>query len=779
MTQTISFGEWLKRRRKSLDLTRDELARRVPCSVSAVWRLETNDLRPSPTLAESIARVLNIPANQCASFVAFARGETNLPPDAKPSVHVSVESNHLPAPLTQLIGRRREVSALVDLLRQPSVRLLTLTGPPGTGKTRLSIAVGQKVARVFRDGVHFVALEPITDPTLVAATIAQTLGVKETRDGIIRALTEFLRDKNLLLIVDNFEHLIPAAPLVTDLLTAAPQVKALVTSREILHLYGEHEFPVPPLELLDVQRLPTTQSLTFYSRYSSIQFFKERARAAKPDFRLTTENAADVARICAWVDGLPLAIEIAAAQVKWHTATQLLAQLSQRLDALTGGPRDLTPRQQSLRGAIDWSYDLLDEAEKRLFDWLGIFVDGCAEEAISDLSDEIRNPKSQIQNLVEKSLVRHELDAEGSARYTMLETMREYARAKLAAVGELERAQQWHAEYYLKFAQEFLSSWRQGGDQARWLHRVQRELNNLRAALAWSIESSARVVIAQEFAIALNSFWHARGYLTEARRWLQQILALDATPSKARATMLACASDFAKFQGDYASARIFEEEGLAICQALGDQAGIHYSLEGLGMLAGMQGDYARAAELLEQVLEYRRQTNDRVRLNTALNNLALATRRLGNLERAQQLYAESVASSRQSGNENALAHALQGLGDVQTELKAYAAALDSYRAGLAIRQQQSDLKGLTFALDGIAVCSHYLGDSCLATQLTSTSEKIRQDIGLVLPAATLAEYKGFIAELRTQLGDAAFERAWAEGQVLSVEQAVALANETK
>lgn len=780
----ITFGEWLTRRRKSLNLTRDALAKRVPCSVSTLRRLEADDLRASPSLAEALARALDLPEGQRAVFIAFARGERADLPVEHPLPSGGAPPDRLPAALTPLVGRKREIAAISETLRKPGVRLLTLTGPPGTGKTRLSLAVAQKLERSFRDGAHFVALAPVSDPKSVPAAIAQALGLKESRAGILPALTEFLRDQRLLLVLDNFEHLIPAASLVTDLLSAAPQVKALVTSREILHLYGEHEFPVPPLELLDVSRLPSSQSLSFYSRYSAIQFFKERARAAKPDFRLTGENAADVARICAWLDGLPLAIEIAAAQVKWRAPNQLYEQLRDRLEALTGGPRDLTPRQQSLRGALDWSFDLLDETEKCLFSFLGIFSDGCAEDAILEarrlIFDSAREKnqteilKTKVRNLAEKSLLRHELLPDGSARYAMLETMRDYARRQLEARGQMERAQAWHCEYYLNFAQAARPHLIQGGEQAHWLALVEREHNNLRAALAWAI-TSRHAAIAMELGWALHPFWSARSFVSEQRGWLEKILALDPAPTKTRADLLKFASDIASSQGDYEKARDLEEQGLAISKILGDEAGVYYSMDGLARLAGMQGDYAQAAELLEEALRYWRRVNDTVRLTTTLNNLAIATRRLGNHERAKQLYEEAMEVTKSVGNLSSFSHALYGLAELHADLKEYALAVQLLRESISVRYQLGDAKGLAFSLDALSMSLYGAGQPALATQLESACRKIFRELGVVTPLATRAEHENFVNQLRAALGDSAFEREWMRGESIAWEEVVSLA----
>jgi predicted ATPase/transcriptional regulator with XRE-family HTH domain len=787
-----TFAQWLKRQRRALDLTRAELAQRAHCSASALYRLETGDLRASRQLAEALAAAVGIPAEQLEAFVQFARGECNefpvtrlhssipgLPPDTA-SLSTAAPPNNLPAHLTGLVGRRREISALCDLLSQPGVRLLTLSGPPGIGKTRLSLAVAWELAQtsasIFPDGIYFIPLATCQEADRVALEISRTLGVREGRDGLFQALQAFLRPRRLLLVLDNFEQIMTAAPTITDLLAAAADVKALVTSRELLRVYGEHEFPVAPLSLPDVNRLPTVEAAAYYAHFSAIQLFKERARAVRPDFSLTSDNVKDVARICAWLDGLPLAIEMAAAQVKWLPTGVLFEQLSHRLETLTGGPRDLSPRQQSLRGAIDWSYHLLDPDERWLFNALSVFAGGCDEEALADLwVAGGQDLSSHIRRLMDKSLLRQEITSEGGMRVVMLETIREYACEQLQACGEWQRLRQAHAEHYLKLARDAKPHLMAGGDQVSWLNRLEREHTNLCTALGWAAEIPGRAQFAFELTEAMFHFWYGRGYFSEARHWLETVLALDETPSELRARLLNRVGEIARPQGDYAAARGFHEQALIIQEQLGDEPGIARSLESLAILAGCQGDYVRAGELLEDVLTRRRQGGDTWQLITALNNLALVMRRLGAHACAEQLYRESAEFCRAANKLASLGHALFGLGEIRVALGEDAASLAFFRECIAIRCDLGSRAELAAALYGIAVPLYHLGDGATAARLLSASARLREETGQVITPANRAEWEEIITQVRASLGATAFERAWAEGQKMSLDDAVALA----
>lgn len=534
--------------------------------------------------------------------------------------------NNLPVQPTSFIGRQAELTAVKNLLIR-DVRLVTLTGPGGVGKTSLALQVAHELsdtlsagsAQDFADGIFFISLAPISDPTLIIPTIAQTLGVIESPNRLLLdSLKEFLRDRQALLLLDNFEQIMSAAPLLSELLSACAGLRMLATSREALRLRGEHEFPLLPLAL------PVQPSVEILSQSPSIALFVQRAQAIQPDFQLTSGNAAAVAEVCTRLDGLPLALELAAARIKLLPPQTMVARLQESpLQLLTSGARDLPVRQQTLRNTVQWSYDLLDKNEQQKFRWLSVFVGGCTLEAAQSVGG---SPASidVLESLVNKSLLR-QTETEGAPRLAMLETIREFGLEQLSNAHEIDSARRAHTSYYLSFAEE-AEGGLMGAEQKKWLLRLDREQDNLRAALRWAIEHH-EVETVQRIAGALQPFWFRRGHWSEGRRWLEESLAMDsgATQNQSfRAKVLYEAGMLARFQGDFARARMLCEQSLASYRALADKIGILKALEQLSRISAFQDDKAATNAFLAEAASLVETLPDSIVKADAYTDMAIA-----------------------------------------------------------------------------------------------------------------------------------------------------------
>src|SRR5688500_5914241 len=454
----------------------------------------------------------------------FQLAALGLPSEFPPLRTLESRPNNLPLQPTPLVGREREVAEITDRVRSEEVRLLTLTGPGGTGKTRLALQAAADLLEEFEDGVFLVALATITDPELVPSTIAGPRGVKESAEQpLTETLKSYLHEKDLLLVVDNFEQVLEGASVVGELGAACPKLKVLATSRIPLRLYGEQEYAVPPLALPDSRVLPPVEVLT---QYEAVRLFVERARAVKADFSVTNESAPAVAEICARLDGLPLAIELAAARIRVLPPHKMLERLGDRLKLLRGGARDLPTRQQTLRGTIDWSYELLEEEEKTLFGRLSVFSGGRTLEAIEEICDPEGDLDALegVESLLEKSLLRREEGVGGESRFVMLETVHEYARERLEASDEAEETRRLHAEYFLALAEEAEPEL-SGANQLACLERLEADHDNMRAALSWSLEKVPETAL--RLAVALARFWEKRSYFSEGSSWLEAALRLS------------------------------------------------------------------------------------------------------------------------------------------------------------------------------------------------------------------------------------------------------------
>jgi predicted ATPase/transcriptional regulator with XRE-family HTH domain len=800
----LTFGDWLRRQRRALDLTRAELAGSVGCSVSALRKFEADELRPSRPLAEALAGALQIAAKDRAAFVRCARDmpgadTTRLAVATlslqRPTPRSSVRSS-LPLPPTALIGREQECAALRQLLCRSDTRLVTLTGPGGVGKTRLGLQVAAELVENFADGVYFVDLAPIRDPQLVSTTIAGTLGVREVgNQPLLATLKDQLRDKRLLLLLDNFEHLLDAAPLVADLLANAAQLKVLATSREVLHLRGEQEVGVPPLAVPDPTHVPALDHL---SQYAAVALFIQRVQAVQPSFHLTNANAPAVAEICARLDGLPLAIELAAARLKLFAPQALLARLSSRLALLTGGARDLPARQQTIRATIDWSYHLLDTDEQVLFTRLGVFAGGFTLEAAPAIcnagNDLPRDVIDGIASLLDKSLLQRMGGVEGEPRFTMLETIREYALERLAEREEVEALRQAHAAYYLALGQAAEPQLRRP-QQVAWMVRLEQEHNNLRAVLAWSQSAAASDgqagALGARLAVAVWEFWSRRGYC-EGRRWLEGALShvgVDPPEPEARrlrARTLSAAGNLAVYQGDAVAGRTLLEESLALFQDLGDSWGTAYVLLNLG-LSYQQGDLGQAERLIEQSLAIFRTLGDRWGIAYGLYFLGAALAPLQGLRsvdaqdqsgRALVLLEESLAHFRAVGDLFGIPFALTWLGSLAAKQGDDRRARALLAESLALDHETGNKVGVLRALRAfaglVAAQGQQRAELERAARLFGAAEAL-EDSMIANPVGIFgySAPQHTIAMLRTQLGEATFAAAWAEGRAMTLEQAIA------
>jgi predicted ATPase/class 3 adenylate cyclase len=661
---------------------------------------------------------------------------SGLPADFPPLLTLDVHPNNLPIQPTSLIGREKEVATVRHLLHRDDVRLLTLTGPGGTGKTRLGLQVAAELSDSFAHGVFFVNVAPISDPALVVTTIANTLEVRENTDqALLDLLKADLRDKQLLLLLDNFEQVASAAIQVADLLAVCPQLKVLVTSRMVLHVQAEHEFAVPPLGVPDPKHLPDLVAL---SQYESVALFISRAQMARPEFQVTNANARAVAEICVRLDGLPLAIELAAARIKLLPPQALLARLGQRLAVLTSGARDAPARQQTLRNTIAWSYHLLDAREQRLFQRISVFAGGCTLEAIESVCTALDEGAGQVfdgmASLLDKSLLQ-QTEREGEApRFVMLETIREYGLEALTADGEMEATRQAHVTYYLALVEEAEPELA-GQEQAVWLERLEQEHDNLRAALGWLLERGEErpsSEMALRLAGALWRFWEYRGHWREGWTFLERALAgRKGVVAPVQVKALKAAAQVAFLQGDNEQAEALYEECLARCRELGDRAGVALSLRVLGVIAERRYDFAVAFSLTEESLAIFREVGEKEGIAWSLHNLSGLVCLQGQYARAIRLREESLALFRALGNVAGIAFSLDGLAVLlmlsQGDQAAGRALLEE---SLALCREVGHKEGISAALGLLGQVALLQGDAVKARSLLEESVALSREIGL-------------------------------------------------
>jgi len=681
--------------------------------------------------------------------------------------------NNLPARMTSFVGRDLEKQQLLEHLA--ASRLVTLTGPGGTGKTRLSLEVARASLDRFTDGVYFVPLATISDPELLVITLAATLGVREGPARPIReGLIEYLRDRTILLVLDNFEQLLSAAPTVGELLAAAPRLKVLASSREALRIAGEQEYPVQPLAVPDSGDAIALEELELID---SVALFVQRARAVSPAFELVPDNARAVSEICMRLDGLPLAIELAAARSRLFEPAEILARLDRRLAFLAGG-RDVPERQRTLRGAIDWSHELLDEAEQVLFRRLAVFAGGCTVEgveAVCEPQERGLDAVDGISSLHDKSLVRRDDGAAGGLRVVMLETIREYARERLHASGEAADVRRRHAAFFLDLARR-AAEHLYGREQTEWLQLLDRELDNFRAVIGWALDSGY-VEIGLRLAASLDRFWIFRNHAKEGRRHLDALLAspLSGVPLAARAAGVGVAAELAGWQGDYDVSRPLAEQSLAMYRELGDTAGIAGQLSNLAYSTVMP-DPAAALELFRESVAAYREAGGPPMMGESLAGMATAEMQFRRLRDAASHLEEATAVFRQAGDTTMtlISEGLLGLcarleGDLTAARRRYVDVLvGAERAGTQI--------WLTMPLAALADLALLEGDAERAAVLDAAQAQLAERLGGT-PSLALVGIPDVADRARAELGDEHYEAAVARGRSASLEEVIALALE--
>ena len=824
MEATASFGEWVRLRREALGLSRPELAARVGCAVVTIRKIEADERRPSAQVAELLSRHLELAAADRPAFVRAARAQLapdRLPPPGGAAVPAPV----LPLPRSRLIGREPELAALADLLHSNATALLTLLGPPGVGKTSLALLAAQSAAHDFPDGVFFVPLAALREPALVAPAIAQALGVQTTSNQAVHAaLLAFLRNKSALLLLDNFEHLLAAAPQVAGLLAAAPRLKILATSRAALRISAEREFAVPPLALPVGGASPPAELL----RSPAVQLFAQRARAVRPELALAEADISTIAAICRQLDGLPLAIELAAARSKLFSPAALLARLPNRLQLLTGGMRDLPERHQTLHSAIAWSYDLLEPAEQALFRQLGVVVGECALPAVAALAGSAEPPLALLESLIDKSLLAQHAGPDGEPRFSMLETVREYALEQLAAHADAEAVRLRHAQFYLALA-ETADAGLQGAEQLAWLARLDAEHGNLRAALAWSLDAAPpgspapralRVEIAQRIGGALWLFWQIRSLYREAHSWLARALAADnpPTPDAARASALNGLGFILYCEHELEQAEACLQQGLALARAANNLPLAAHILNNLATLAVNQREYARTEEFTAASMDLARaqgmvwlcgwvqltrgraafesqrlreaerlfeQASADFRSIGALRGEAFSLMfraetalRQDNFARAEAQYKKALLMVRALNDVHGIIYTLADCGRIAAQRGDYDAARAMLAESLQLARDQSDAQGACWALVGLAYVLASVGDAAgaqaLALESISIAQTIDDPVSVFAAMATIAHAQASAgrADIAAHIiGSAEALRERLELQLFSIDQA--------
>ncbi|MDQ6694117.1 MAG: helix-turn-helix domain-containing protein [Chloroflexota bacterium] len=833
--QATPFAWFVKQQRKEHDFTQQALATLACCSIDTIKKIEAGKLKPSRQLAELLASALSIEPQKWAIFVHWARSPHQASATLEEAAHelaqgaegsvgqgsqgvagsqagqgadgaadqsvqagqsaqdtqaaISLQRTNLPYATASFVGREKELGEIWSLLRRTDVRLLTLLGAPGIGKTRLAVQAAAGLLGDFDGGVYLVPLAPLADPALVVYTIAQVLGVPDIgSQPILESLKHALQERATLLVLDNFEHLLPAAHLVSDLLASASRLKVLVTSREKLHLYGECKFAVPPLKVPPVNPA-TPLTAAELAGYEAADLFMQRARLTGAVDIISDGNSRAIAEICFKLDGLPLAIELAAARAGSLLPEAMLQRLNSLFSFLTGGARDLPERQKTLRNTIDWSYRLLDEPCQKVFRRLAVFRGGCSLEAVEAVCDAAGlgiDVAQGLASLVSKSLLQEGGATAGQARFWLLETVREYAWERLSENCEGDETRELHAGYFRQLAERAEPHLR-GPQQALWMDRVEADYGNIQAAFEWSQEESSRADEGLWMAGALLIFLETRAHISEWSNRLVPALAQPNLqgPTAGRAKALLAAGRFTWYSRDYSAAESLIIESLQISREIGDRVGTIFALEGLGLVKAQKDDpdgFTALYALLEESLQTRTEIGYMVGFAELMAFMLYRTVQYHEFARAEELYKQYLPALRALGDKRGLAVFLYGAGNLFSHRNNYRKAAHAFAESITLTQELHDKQGVAWCVAGLGELAAARGNMGLAALMFGLGAALLQAYGVELRDHPFhpAEFQEMMSAVQSCLGESAFHEAWQRGQALAdkadgVDTAVAFA----
>ena len=690
------------------------------------------------------------------------------------SIHAASAANNLPTQVTSFVGRQREMGELRSLLT--GTRLLTLTGSGGCGKTRLAIELAKRLLRNYPDGVWFAELAPLMDPALAPKSVANALGIKEQPDqSLTETLVNYLQDKTTLLVLDNCEHLLAAcAELVDRLLHGCAALQIVATGREVLGIAGETTYLVPSLSIPNGRKLTRAAEL---ADYESVQLFVDRAKAAKPAFALSDDNAQPIVQICKRLDGIPLAIELAAARVRALSVKQIATRLDDSFRLLTGGSRTALPRHQTLRATIDWSYNLLTEPERTLLRRLSVFASGWALEAAERVCTEDALDETEaldlLTGLVDRSLAVYDESAPSDGRYRLLQTVRQYAAQELESSAESETFRSRHVDFYTAMAEEGEMKLR-GPDQSAWLERLESEHENILLALDSCETVEGGALKALRLAGSLWRFWEMHGHIDTGAKVIETALNRPGAQegTGARAAALSGAGFMALMRGKYPDARDLFQQGLTIRREIGDRTKIAGSLSNLGIVVHNEGKFDTARALHEESLTIRRELEDIVGITTSLICLGNVARSEGKLVEARLLYEQGLTVQELSKDKYLSAHLINNLGTVAHAQGRHEEACKLLAEGLSLRRELGDKRGIARSLEAAAGLATAMGEHNRSARLFGAAERLRQDIGCIIQATDRDHYNRDLAAAKAALDASSFDETWAEGRAMTFPEAV-------